>query len=156
MAKTDNGMDMFSSIIGVKEKIKETKEVVPTKKEIPVKETKPKEKIEEKSSKNKKETYHVKNNVYAAGFVSEKDENGEELSIRDKIAILQGKNEDASETVGRNRHIAGEKLNRINMTYSDQNYYYLKTEAARRAMSATEFINYIVRTYRESENGYIE
>ena len=49
----------------------------------------------------------------------------------------------------------GQKLPRINMGFSSDIHDYIRDESMRRGMSMSAFVNFIVREYMNSSNGYI-
>ena len=61
----------------------------------------------------------------------------------------QGKRLDpVRKELGSTRGKKGQKLPRINMAFSDDNYDFIRDEAKRLNMTMTEFVNELVRSYR--------
>lgn len=64
-------------------------------------------------------------------------------------------NVETKKTLGSTQGRKGEKLKRINLAFSDENYAYVRLESRRRGKNITEFVNAILEEYRMSDKGRI-
>ena len=93
------------------------------------------------------EQTHVETHVHAqAGFKPEAQPETTGIEKRPAFArTLEPVKRDLGTTKGKK----GQKLSRINMAFSDQNYNFIREESERLNMTMTEFVNELIKIYRE-------
>lgn len=64
-------------------------------------------------------------------------------------------NIETKKVLGSTQGRKGEKLKRINLAFTDENYEYVRLESRRRGKNITEFVNGILEEYKMSDKGRI-
>lgn len=70
-------------------------------------------------------------------------------------SVIKAKSQPKEKRLGNTQGKKGQKLQRINMAFSDSVHDYIRTECKYRGMSITEFVNMIIEEYMNSPDGYI-
>ena len=120
------------------------------------KETQPAEKT---PAKEKKNTAHVQTHEQAHVEAHEQthvpaqaDYNKEEqpeTTGSEKRPAFARTLEPVKRDLGTTKGKKGQKLSRINMAFSDENYNFVREESERLNMTMTEFVNELIKIYRE-------
>lgn len=79
----------------------------------------------------------------------------QEVQIAHEPHDIHDANVETKKTLGSTQGRKGEKLKRINLAFSDENYAYVRLESRRRGKNITEFVNAILEEYKMSDKGRI-
>ena len=124
------------------------------------KETQPAEK---KPAKEKKNTAHVQTQeeahvqaheqthveTHVPAQVDFKKEENPKTTGSEKLPAFTRSLEPVKRDLGTTKGKKGQKLSRINMAFSDENYNFIRVESERLNMTMTEFVNELIKIYRE-------
>ena len=104
-----------------------------------------------KSEKEKSDDTHVQTQVdtHESTHVQSKPELAEQTDNPEKLPAFTRTLEPVKRELGTTKGKKGQKLARINMAFSDDNYYFIREESERLNMTMTEFVNELIKIYRE-------